>query len=224
MKNAMISLRNISKSYPIGKEIYTVLSGIDLDIQKWEYISIMWPSGSGKSTLMNIIGILDSSDSGEYILDGMRVDDKKEKKRSEIRREKIGFIFQNYSLIPRMNVLAQVMLPLIYQGVSNKQASQRALEALEKVGLSWKEKNMPNEISGGQKQRVAIARALVIAPKIMLADEPTGALDSKTSNEIMDLFAQLNADGTTIIIVTHEKEIAERTGRTIVVRDGNIMS
>lgn len=224
ISTAMIELRNIKKSYSIWNELYTVLSGVDIDIKEGEYISIMWPSGSGKSTLMNIIGMLDTSDSGEYRLDGLRVDNIKEKKRSEIRREKIGFIFQNYSLIPRMDVLSQVMLPLIYQWIWTKEASEKAYNALEKVGLSGKERNMPNEISWGQKQRVAIARALVISPKIMLADEPTGALDTKTSSEIMDLFSELNSEGTTIIIVTHEKEIAERTGKTIVVRDWNIMS
>lgn len=220
----MIDLKNIKKSYTIGQEEYTVLKWIDLQIQEGEYLSIMWPSGSGKSTLMNIIGMLDTSDSGEYTLDDVRIDTLRERKKSQIRREKIGFIFQNYSLIPRMNVLSQVMLPLIYQGVSSRDASIEAKKALEKVWLAGKEKSMPNEISGGQKQRVAVARALVISPKIMLADEPTGALDTKTSSEIMDLFWELNDEGKTIIIVTHEKEIAQRTKRTIIVRDGNIIS
>lgn len=220
----MITLKNIKKSYYIASQEYCVLNNINLNISQWEYVSIMGPSGSWKSTLMNIIWLLDTADSGEYILENQRLDDKKESIRGGVRREKIWFIFQNYSLIPRMNVLEQVKLPLIYQWVSNKVATQRANEALNQVWLDGKQQNMPNEISGWQKQRVAIARALVISPKIMLADEPTWALDTKTSDEIMDLFEQLNKDGKTIIIVTHENEIAQRTKRTITVRDGNIIN
>ncbi|RAL57743.1 macrolide ABC transporter ATP-binding protein [Candidatus Gracilibacteria bacterium GN02-872] len=219
----MLSLKNITKSYKAGDNVFTVLNGIDLEIQEGEYVAIMGPSGSGKSTLMNIIGMLDNSDSGEYCIDGQRVDNMRETKRSLIRRENIGFVFQNYSLIPRLNVLEQVKLPLLYQGVGNHEANQRAISAIKRVGLEGKERNMPNELSGGQKQRVAIARALVIKPKIILADEPTGALDSKTSQEVMNLFDELNAEGKTIIVITHEKEIADRTKRLILVRDGKVI-
>lgn len=218
----MIELKNINKSYFIWDQEFKVLNNINLNISQWEYISIMWPSGSWKSTLMNIIGLLDTSDTWEYHLAQQRVDNQKEKFRSIIRRQNIWFVFQNYSLIARMKVIDQVKLPLIYQWYSSKKAEELALEALKKVWLNGKENNLPNEISGGQKQRVAIARALVISPKIMLADEPTWALDTKTSDEIMDLFWQLNKEWKTIIIITHEKEIAQRTNKTITVRDGNI--
>lgn len=218
----MIELKNINKSYFIWDQEFKVLNNINLNISQWEYISIMWPSGSWKSTLMNIIGLLDTADTWEYHLAEQRVDNQKEKFRSIIRRQNIWFVFQNYSLIARMKVIDQVKLPLIYQWYSSKKAEGLALEALRKVWLNGKENNLPNEISGGQKQRVAIARALVISPKIMLADEPTWALDTKTSDEIMDLFWQLNKEWKTIIIITHEKEIAQRTNKTITVRDGNI--
>lgn len=219
----MLDLKDITKSYSLGKEVFTVLNKVSLHVSEGDYLSIMWPSGSGKSTLMNIIWMLDNSDSWEYFVDGVRVDNLKEWKRGWIRREKIGFVFQNYSLIPRMSVIEQVKLPLIYQWVAPHKATQRAMEALEKVGLEWKEDSMPNEISWGQKQRVSIARALVISPKLMLADEPTGALDTKTSWEIMDLFEKLNNEWKTIIVITHEREIADRTKNTIVIRDGNII-
>ncbi len=219
----MLKIKNITKSYTLGKDIFTVLNDVSLNVKQGEYLSIMWPSGSWKSTLMNIIGMLDVADSWEYYIDNTRVDNIKEGARWKIRREKIWFVFQNYSLIPRMSVLEQVKLPLIYQWYNNHKASLQAREALKKVGLEGKEESMPNEISGGQKQRVSIARALVISPKLMLADEPTGALDTKTSTEIMDLFEKLNNEGKTIIIITHEKEIAQRTKKTIVIRDGNII-
>lgn len=220
----MIQLKNITKSYIVAKEKYTVLHDIDLHVKKWEYLSIMWPSWSWKSTLMNIIWMLDTADSWEYYIDWKKVDNIKEKQRWIIRREKIGFIFQNYSLIPRMNVLEQVKLPLIYQWFSNHKSKIKALAALEKVWLKWKETSMPNELSWWQKQRVSVARALVISPKLMLADEPTWALDSKTSNEIMDLFDILNNEWKTIIIITHEQEIADRTSRTITIKDWNIIN
>lgn len=219
----MIQLKNITKSYQIWEQVYTVLNWVSLSIKEWDFLAIMWPSGSWKSTLMNIIWLLDSSDSWEYLLSGKRVDNLKEARKWQIRRKNVWFIFQNYSLIPRINVVEQVKLPLIYQWVGNSEATKRAVEALARVGLAGKEKSMPNEISGGQKQRVAIARALVIAPKIMLADEPTWALDTKTSSEIMDLFWELNKEGKTIILITHEKEIADKAERTINVRDGNII-
>lgn len=219
----MLSLKNITKSYKAWDNVFTVLNWIDLEIQEWEYVAIMWPSGSWKSTLMNIIWMLDNSDSWEYYIDWQRVDNMRETKRSLIRRENIWFVFQNYSLIPRLNVLEQVKLPLLYQWVWNYEANQRAMTAIKRVWLEWKEKNMPNELSGWQKQRVAIARALVIKPKIILADEPTWALDSKTSQEVMNLFDELNAEGKTIIVITHEKEIADRTKRMILVRDWKVI-
>ena len=219
----MLSLKNITKSYKAWDNVFTVLNWIDLEIQEWEYVAIMWPSGSWKSTLMNIIWMLDNSDSWEYYIDWQRVDNMRETKRSLIRRENIWFVFQNYSLIPRLNVLEQVKLPLLYQWVWNHEANQRAMTAIKRVWLEWKEKNMPNELSGWQKQRVAIARALVIKPKIILADEPTWALDSKTSQEVMNLFDELNAEGKTIIVISHEKEIADRTKRMILVRDWKVI-
>lgn len=219
----MIQLKNITKSYRIWKDDFQVLKWIDLEVQSGEYISIMGPSGSGKSTLMNIVGLLDVPSSGEYYFENQRIDTLSNAEKWKIMRQYIGFIFQNYSLIPRINVLEQVKLPLIYQWVSPSKATKRAKEALKKVGLEGKEKSMPNEISWWQKQRVAVARALVIEPKIMLADEPTGALDTKTGDEIMDLFQELNEEGKTIILITHEKEIADRTQKTIHVRDGNIL-
>lgn len=218
-----MKLQNIKKSYFLWEEEYIVLNGVNLEVQEWEFLSIMGPSGSGKSTLMNIIGMLDTPTSGEYFIEDQRVDNVSDAKQSRIRRESIGFIFQNYSLIPRISVLEQVKLPLIYQGFSQKVAKQMSLEALEKVWLKWKEKSMPNELSGWQKQRVAIARAIVISPKIMLADEPTWALDTKTSNDIMQIFQSLNAEGKTIIIITHESDIAAQTKRIINIRDGNIV-
>lgn len=220
----MLNLTNIKKSYKIWEQEFTVLNWIDLQIDEAEYVSIMWPSGSGKSTLMNIIWMLDNSDSWEYFIDEKRVDNLSERKRSLIRRENIWFVFQNYSLIPRINVLDQVKLPLLYQWVSNSEATKRALVAIERVWLKWKEKNLPNELSWGQKQRVAIARAIVIKPKIILADEPTWALDSKTSVEVMNLFDELNAEWKTIIVITHDQEIANRTKRTILVKDWKVIN
>lgn len=220
----MLKLTNIKKSYKIWEQEFSVLNWIDVEIENWEYISIMWPSGSGKSTLMNIIWMLDNSDHWEYFIDKKRVDNLSEKKRSLIRRENIWFVFQNYSLIPRINVLDQVKLPLLYQWISSSESTKRALVAIERVWLKWKEKNLPNELSWGQKQRVAIARAIVIKPKIILADEPTWALDSKTSAEVMNLFDELNAEWKTIIVITHDQEIANRTKRTILVKDWKVIN
>lgn len=219
----MLDLKNIEKSYKVWTQEFKVLNGINLNISEWEYVAIMWPSGSWKSTLMNIIWMLDNSNSWEYFINWQRVDNVSEKKRWTIRRKNIWFVFQNYSLIPRINVLDQVKLPLLYQWLSWREATKRALIAIEKVWLKWKEKNLPNELSGWQKQRVAIARALIIKPKIILADEPTWALDSKTSEEVMDLFEELNKDWRTIILITHEREIANRAKKIIVVKDGNII-
>ena len=219
----MLKLKGIKKSYKAWNQSFVVLNWIDLEINEWEYVAIMWPSGSWKSTLMNIIWMLDNSDSWEYYINWTRVDNLRESKRWKIRRENIWFFFQNYSLIPRINVLEQVKLPLLYQWIPHKEATRRSMEAIKKVWLEWKEKNMPNELSGWQKQRVAIARAIVIKPKIILADEPTWALDTKTSQEVMDLFDELNNEWKTIIVITHEPEIADRTKRTIIVRDWNVI-
>lgn len=220
----MLELKNIEKSYKIWDQSFKVLNWIYLNVLEWEYVAIMWPSGSWKSTLMNIIWMLDNSDSWEYFINWQRVDNISERRRGVIMRKNIWFVFQNYSLIPRLNVLEQVKLPLLYQWLSNSKATNNALEAIEKVGLKWKEKNLPNELSWWQKQRVAIARALVIKPKIILADEPTWALDSKTSEEVMNLFEELNNEGKTIILITHEKEIANRAKKIIVVRDWQIIN
>lgn len=219
----MLKLKNIKKTYQVWEQELVVLKWIDLNIEEWEYVAIMWPSGSWKSTLMNIIWMLDNSTSWEYSINWIRVDNLRESKRWKIRRENIWFVFQNYSLIPRINVLEQVKLPLLYQWIPNSESTKRALQAIKRVWLEWKEKNLPNELSGWQKQRVAIARAIVIKPKIILADEPTWALDTKTSQEVMDLFDELNNEWKTIIVITHEPEIADRTKRTIIVRDWNVI-
>lgn len=220
----LIELKNIIKSYKLWTEIYKVLDWVNLSIDEWDFVAIMWPSWSWKSTLMNIIWMLDSQTSGEYFIEWNEVWKIKDSKKSKIRREKIWFVFQNYSLIPRISVLEQVQLPLIYQWFSTKEARKLALEALKKVWLSWKEKSMPNELSGWQKQRVAIARAVVISPKIILADEPTWALDTKTSDDVMEIFKELNDDGKTIILITHEQDIANKAKKIIHIRDWNIIN
>lgn len=220
----LIELKNIIKSYKLWTEIYKVLDWVNLSIDEWDFVAIMWPSWSWKSTLMNIIWMLDSQTSGEYFIEWNEVWKIKDSKKSKIRREKIWFVFQNYSLIPRISVLEQVQLPLIYQWFSTKEAKKLALEALKKVWLSWKEKSMPNELSGWQKQRVAIARAVVISPKIILADEPTWALDTKTSDDVMEIFKELNDDGKTIILITHEQDIANKAKKIIHIRDWNIIN
>ena len=219
----MIRLEAIVKSYTIGKEQVDVLKGIDLHIKTGEFIAIMGPSGSGKSTLMNIIGCLDRPTSGEYFLHGERVSDYDENALAKVRNRSLGFVFQQFHLLPRMNALQNVELPLIYAGKSKKERERLAIEALERVGLSDRLHHMPNELSGGQKQRVAIARAIVNRPHVILADEPTGALDSKTSEQIMNLFTMLNREGTTIVMVTHEKEIAEYAERIVFLRDGKLI-
>ncbi|MFA8438081.1 ABC transporter ATP-binding protein [Pueribacillus sp. YX66] len=219
----MIKLTSIVKSYTIGKEQVDVLKGIDLQIKQGEFTAIMGPSGSGKSTLMNIIGCLDRPTSGDYFLNGERVSDYDENALALVRNQSLGFVFQQFQLLPRLNALRNVELPLIYSGKPKKEREERAMEALNRVGLSDRMNHLPNELSGGQKQRVAIARAIVNNPKIILADEPTGALDSKTSVQIMDLFTMLNRDGTTVVLVTHEQEIAEYAERTVFVRDGKLI-
>lgn len=220
----MLLLKNITKSYTLGKlGNIQILRWINLEIKSWEFVAIVWPSWSGKSTLMNIIGMLDTPTSGEYYLSWERIDTLKDSKISDIRAKKIGFIFQNYSLLPRMSALEQVMIPLWYQGFSNKDAKNLAKEYLQKVGLWDKLKNKPNELSGWQSQRVAIARALVVNPDIILADEPTWALDSKTWEEILHLFKEINKSGKTVIIITHDDAIAQKAGRIIKIKDGEIV-
>lgn len=220
----MIQLASIKKSYSLGNEDVLVLNGIDLKINRGEFISIMGPSGSGKSTLMNIIGFLDRPTEGTYFLNGKEVLQYKEHELAKIRNRAIGFVFQQFNLLPRLNALKNVELPMIYGGVRKKEREERAKEALEKVGLGDRMLHLPNELSGGQKQRVAIARAIVNKPDLILADEPTGALDTKTSEQIMELFTMLNKeDGTTVIVVTHEEEVASYANRLILLRDGYIV-
>ncbi|WP_071395220.1 ABC transporter ATP-binding protein [Bacillus tuaregi] len=220
----MIRLEGITKSYPIGKEKIEVLKSIDLSIEEGEFVAIIGPSGSGKSTLMNIIGCLDQPTSGTYLLGGEDVSHYNDTELAKVRNSSIGFVFQQFQLLPRLNAQQNVELPLIYSGATKKDRLKRAAEALKKVGLSDRMGHLPNELSGGQKQRVAIARAIVNAPKLILADEPTGALDTKTSIQIMEEFTRLNEEGTTIVIVTHEPEIAQYANRTIMVRDGSIVA
>ncbi|XKK20405.1 ABC transporter ATP-binding protein [Bacillus sp. A17A.1] len=218
----MITLNNISKTYYQGKLTVPILHGISLTIQSGEFVSIMGPSGSGKSTLMNIIGCLDCPTDGEYILNDVNILTADEEKLALIRNEYIGFVFQHFNLLPRLSAMENVELPLIYSGVKKTERRQRALEALDKVGLSDRFHHLPSELSGGQKQRVAIARAIANNPKFIMADEPTGALDTKSSEQIMDIFTNLNIEGTTIVMITHEEEVADYSSRRIVLRDGKI--
>ena len=217
---SIIHLENISKSYYLGKEPLPVLKGINLDIFKNEYVALMGPSGSGKSTLMNILGCLDSPTSGKYILNGKDVSSMEDNDLAEVRNKEIGFVFQQFNLLPRLTAAENVALPLIYSGVSKKERIDRALEVLSKVKLDDRSHHKPNELSGGQCQRVAIARALINNPSIILADEPTGNLDSKTSYEIMDILGKIHRDGNTVILVTHEEDISHFAHRVIRLRDG----
>jgi putative ABC transport system ATP-binding protein len=222
MKKAIISLSGINKSYDAGHSKLHVLKGIDLNIHEGEMLSIMGASGSGKSTLLNILGILDNYDSGHYHLDGLLMQSLSESKAAYYRNRYIGFVFQSFNLISFKNAMENVALPLYYQRVSRKQRNKVAMEYLDRMGLYDWANHMPNELSGGQKQRIAIARAMISKPKVILADEPTGALDSKTSLEVMDIFDDINRQGVTIIIVTHEHDIAMRTKRIVRLRDGII--
>ncbi len=220
----LIELQQLRKSYFMGSNSLEVLKGISLSINKNEYVALMGPSGSGKSTLMNILGCLDTPTSGNYILNGRDVSKMSDDDLAEVRNQEIGFVFQQFNLLPRLTAAENVALPLIYAGVSRKDRTERAMEALKKVALADRSHHKPNEMSGGQIQRVAIARALVNNPSLLLADEPTGNLDSKTSREVMEIFGHIQAAGNTVVLVTHEEDIAEYAKRIVRLRDGNIES
>ena len=224
MSDNVIEIRNIIRDFKLGQETVHVLKGIDLDIKKGEYVAIMGPSGSGKSTLMNLLGCLDTPTAGSYKLNGKDVSQMSDDELAEIRNTEIGFVFQTFNLLPRTTALENVALPMIYAGASKKVRSERASEVLTDVGLADRMDHKPNQLSGGQRQRVAVGRALVNKPSIILADEPTGNLDSKTSLEIMELFDEIHARGNTVIMVTHEEDIAAHAKRVIRLLDGIIDS
>ena len=219
----MLDIKNLNKSYKMGDSSLHVLKGIDLFAKSGEMVAIMGSSGSGKSTLLNIIGILDEADSGDYVLDGVEIKDLNEKKAANYRNQFLGFVFQSFNLINYKNAMENVALPLYYQGLKRKERQEKAMFHLEKVGLAEWAKHLPSELSGGQKQRVAIARALASEPKLLLADEPTGALDTATSHDIMQFLQQLNDEGKTILLVTHEEDIAKMCKRIVRLRDGVII-
>ena len=218
----LIDIRDITKVYEMGEEKVHALSGVTVGVERGEYVAIMGPSGSGKSTLMNLIGCLDTPSSGSYVLNGKEVARMSDDELAAIRNQEIGFVFQTFNLLPRTSALQQVELPLVYGGASRKDRRERAIKALKAVGLSDRMNHTPNEMSGGQRQRVAVARALINDPSILLADEPTGNLDSQTGAEIMALFAELNARGNTIVLVTHEEDIAAHARRIVRLKDGKI--
>ena len=218
----ILELKNIYKNYDQDNLVVPVLKDVSLQVDEGEYVAVMGPSGSGKTTLMNIIGCLDLPTSGSYILDGRPVSELKEKELTKVRRNILGFVFQNFQLMPRESALDNVCLPLIYAGVSKKERKEMGMKALEKVGLADRAAFRPNQLSGGQKQRVAIARAMVNNPKLLLADEPTGALDSKSGKQVLELFDMLNESGVTIVMITHDREVAERAKRIVHIIDGEI--
>ena len=218
----MIVLKDICKVYKVGDEKVRALDNASLHIRPHEFVSIIGPSGSGKSTLMNIIGCLDTADAGEYLLDGIPIENYGENELAKVRSEKLGFVFQSFNLIPKLSAEENVELPLIYQGIGRAERQQRVAQALERVGLSKRAKHLPTEMSGGQQQRAAIARALVTRPSLILADEPTGNLDSKTGQEIMDIFHELHARGNTIVLITHDEQIAAQAQRSIRILDGKV--
>jgi len=220
----IISLQEIRKSYFMGKQALPVLKGVSLDISKNEYVALMGPSGSGKSTLMNILGCLDSPTAGHYILNGQDVSKMSDDSLADVRNIEIGFVFQQFNLLPRLTAAENVALPLVYAGIPKKQRIERAMDVLKKVNLDDRSHHKPNELSGGQAQRVAIARALINNPSLILADEPTGNLDTKTSIEIMDIFSAIQASGNTVVLVTHEEDIANYAHRIVRLRDGIIES
>jgi putative ABC transport system ATP-binding protein len=224
MNSNVIETTDIAKTYVMGTEVINALRSVTIQIPRGEYVAFMGPSGSGKSTLMNIVGCLDTPSKGQYILNGQDVSRMSDNQLAEVRNKEIGFVFQSFNLLPRASALDNVALPLIYAGLNKRDRSERALEALRSVGLADRASHRPNELSGGQRQRVAIARALVNNPSVLLADEPTGALDSKTSHEIMDLFEALYSKGNTIIMVTHEEDIARYAHRIVRLRDGLVES
>ena len=218
----MIDIKDLCKYYLVGEERVRALDHATLHIYPQEFVSIIGPSGSGKSTMMNIIGCLDIADAGEYLLDGLPIESYSENQLAKIRNEKIGFVFQQYNLIPKLTAEENVELPLIYQKVPKKERTERVKEALERVDMYKRAKHLPTELSGGQQQRVSIARAIVTRPKLILADEPTGALDSKTSKEIIDIFHELHSQGNTIVLITHDNNIAKQAQRSIHILDGQI--
>jgi putative ABC transport system ATP-binding protein len=220
LPDVIILTHKLTREYDMGSELVRALRGVSLQIRKNEYVAVMGPSGSGKSTLMNLIGCLDTPTSGEYWLNGQKVSDLDDDELARIRNKEIGFVFQTFNLLPRADALHNVELPLIYAGMSTRSRRDRAAHALERVGLGDRMDHRPNELSGGQRQRVAIARALVNEPSILLADEPTGNLDSTTSTEIMSVFAELHRQGQTVVMVTHEQDIAAHAARVVTLRDG----
>jgi len=222
MSKEILSMNNIIKSYRLGDEEQVVLKKINLKVYDGEFVSILGPSGSGKSTMMNIIGCLDTPTSGEYILDGRKIADLDETELAHIRSKEIGFIFQSFHLLPRLSAIENVELPMIYAGASQSERRKKAQKMLERVGLEEKTNHYPNQLSGGQQQRVAIARALSTNPTILLADEPTGALDQKTGHQVMALFRELHEEGRTIIMITHDTNIARNASRTVKILDGNL--